>query len=53
MKFLTIARPGPMPPPPDLARAARDWLQEKLDDGTFACCYGFIEGGGYEIFKRS
>jgi len=49
MKFLTIARPGPMPPPADVVRAAQQWVQEKRDDGTFECTYGFVEGGGLAI----
>jgi hypothetical protein len=49
MKFLIFARPGPMPPPADLARAAQEWLHAKLDDGTFECVYGFLEGGGFSV----
>jgi hypothetical protein len=49
MKFLVTVRPGPMPPPPALAREARDWLRARLDDGTFECCYAFAEGGGCSI----
>jgi hypothetical protein len=49
MKFLTIVRPGPAPPPPDLARAAQQWLHEKLDDGTFESVYAFVEGGGFSV----
>jgi hypothetical protein len=49
MKFLTLVRPGPMPPPPDMVRAAQQWLHEKLDDGTFECVYGFVEGAGFSV----
>jgi hypothetical protein len=49
MKFLTIVRPGPMPPPADAIRASQDWINEKLDDGTFECVYSFIEGGGFSV----
>jgi len=49
MKFLTIARPGPMPPPADVVRAAQQWLRERRDDGTFECVYGFVEGGGLGV----
>lgn len=49
MKFLTIVRPGPMPPPADLIRESQDWITEKLDDGTFECVYSFLEGGGFSV----
>jgi hypothetical protein len=49
MKFLVTAKPGPMPPPIDVVRAAREWLQGKLDDGTFECVYAFPQGGGCSI----
>jgi hypothetical protein len=49
MKFLITVRPGPMPPPPELFRSAREWIQAKLDDGTFECVYAFPEGGGCSI----
>lgn len=49
MKFLVTVTPGPMPPPPELVHAARDWLQAKVDDGTFECVYAFPEGGGFSI----
>lgn len=49
MKVLIIARPGAMPPPADTIRAAREWIDEKLDDGTFECVYSFIEGGGFSV----
>jgi hypothetical protein len=49
MKFLVTVRPGPMPPPVDQVRQARDWLQARVDDGTFECVYAFPEGGGCSI----
>lgn len=49
MKYLVTARPGPMPPPIDQVRQARDWLQARLDDGTFDACYAFPGGGGFSI----
>jgi hypothetical protein len=49
MKFLVSARPGPMPPPADLVRSAKEWIQTRLDDGTFECVYAYPEGGGCSI----
>jgi len=49
MKYLVIARPGPMPPPVELVRQAQDWLQANLDDGTFEVCYAFPQGGGFSV----
>jgi hypothetical protein len=49
MKFLVTVKPGPMPPPLDAVRAAREWLQAKLDDGTFECIYAYPQGGGCSI----
>ncbi len=49
MKFLVTVRPGPMPPPPELFRSAQEWIQAKLDDGTFECVYAYPEGGGCSI----
>jgi hypothetical protein len=51
MKYLVTVRRrdgGPAPPPEALAGmllTQRDWLQEKLDDGTFDVSYGFAQGG--------
>jgi hypothetical protein len=49
MKFLTTVKPGPMPPPVDVARAAQEWLQAALDDGWIECCYAYPHGGGCSI----
>jgi muconolactone delta-isomerase len=49
MKFLTTVKPGPMPPPPEVARAAQEWLQAALDDGWIECCYAYPHGGGCSI----
>jgi hypothetical protein len=49
MQFLTIVKPGPMPPPPELMRGAQEWIHAKESDGTFECCYAFVEGGGCAI----
>jgi hypothetical protein len=49
MKYMVIARPGPLPPSPEQFDMAFDWLQSRVDDGTFDCLYGFLEGGGVSI----
>jgi hypothetical protein len=49
MKFLVTVKPGPMPPPVELVRSAQEWIQERLDDGTFECVYAFPGGGGCSI----
>jgi hypothetical protein len=49
MKFLTVVKPGPMPPPVDAVRAARDWINQRVSDGTFEVVYGFPTGGGMSI----
>jgi muconolactone delta-isomerase len=51
MKFLVTMsrRNGVMIPPEvvaDMLLAQREWLQERLDDGTFDCAYTFAQGGG-------
>jgi hypothetical protein len=38
-----------MPPTPELFDTAIDWLDHKLDDGTFDCVFGYLEGGGFGI----
>jgi hypothetical protein len=49
MKYMISASPGPMPAAPEQFDAAIAWLEGKLDDGTFDCVYGFLEGGGFSI----
>jgi len=49
MKYFVSATPGPMPPSPDQLDAAMAWLEDKLDDGTFDCIFGFVEGGGFSV----
>ncbi|MBS1679159.1 MAG: hypothetical protein JST08_17420 [Actinobacteria bacterium] len=49
MKYMVIARPGPLPPSPAQFDAAFEWLRAQLDDGTLDCLYGFLEGGGLAI----
>lgn len=49
MKFLVTVTPGPMPPPIELVRQAQEWIQAKLDDGSFEACYAFPQGGGCSI----
>ena len=49
MKYFVSATPGPMPPTPEQLDAALDWLQGKVDDGTFDCVFGFLEGGGFSV----
>ncbi|HEY2054816.1 MAG TPA: hypothetical protein VGH14_12865 [Solirubrobacterales bacterium] len=34
MKYMCIARPGPLPPSPEQFDATFEWLQGQLDDGT-------------------
>jgi len=49
MKYYVAATPGPMPPTPEHFDASVAWLEGKVDDGTFDCVYGFLEGGGFSI----
>lgn len=49
MKYYVSASPAPMPPPPEVFDAAFDWIQGKIDDGTFDCVYGFLSGGGFSV----
>jgi len=49
MKYFVTATPGPMPPSPEQFDAAFQWLEGKLDDGTFDCIFGFLEGGGFSV----
>ncbi len=49
MKYFISAAPGPMPPTPELFDEALAWLDGKVDDGTFDCIFGFLEGGGFSV----
>jgi hypothetical protein len=49
MKYYVSPSPGPMPPAPEMLDAAMEWIEGKLEDGTFDCVYGFIEGGGFSV----
>jgi hypothetical protein len=49
MKYMCIARPGPLPPSPEQFDAATEWLRGEVDNGTLDCVYGFLEGGGIAI----
>jgi hypothetical protein len=49
MKYLVMVTPGPMPPPLEIIRAAREWLDDKAGDGTFEAVYAFADGGGFSI----
>src|ERR687898_215914 len=49
MRFLTIVKPGPAPPPVELIRSAEEWIGGKLSYGTFECCYAFVQGGGFSV----
>ncbi len=51
MKYLvTLRRRDGVSIPPEavagMLLAQRDWLQEKVDDGTFDSAYPFAQGGG-------
>jgi hypothetical protein len=49
VKYYVKATPGPLPPSPEQLDSAIDWLQGKVDDGTFDRIYGFLEGGGFSV----
>jgi hypothetical protein len=49
VKYLVTVKPGPMPPPIEQVRQARDWIQARVADGTFEAVYAFPEGGGCSI----
>jgi hypothetical protein len=53
MKYYVAARPGPMPPSPELFDAAIEWLDAKAQDGTFDCIFGFMEGGGFSVLNAN
>jgi muconolactone delta-isomerase len=53
MKFLVMVTPREVPMPPgvlgDLLTAQKDWLKQRLADGTVESLYGFVGGGGMGI----
>ena len=49
MKYFIAARPGPLPPSPEQFDASINWLDAKVQDGTFDCIFGFLEGGGFSV----
>ena len=49
MKYYVSATPGPMPPTPEQFDAAISWLEDRVNDGTFDCVFGFLEGGGFSV----
>ena len=53
MKYYVAARPGPMPPSPEQFDAAIEWLDAKVQDGTFDCIFGFMEGGGFSVLNAA
>ncbi len=56
MKFLLTAidlSPVPTENVLSLNQAARDWIKQKLSDGTIECVYGFVEGLGIAIVNAN
>ena len=53
MKYFISATPGPMPPTPEQFDAAIEWLEEKLDDDTFDCVFGFVEGNNADSHREA
>jgi hypothetical protein len=49
MKYYVSATPGPMPPTPEQFDAAMSWLEDRVNDGTFDCIFGYMEGGGFSV----
>ena len=54
VKFLVSVTPkqfAPIPPNviAEILSAQRDWLNQKLEDGTLDCAYGLVGGGGVGI----
>jgi muconolactone delta-isomerase len=53
MKYLTIAKPGTTPVPPEqgvgLWQAAKEWINARLADGRLDCHYVFADTGGFAI----
>jgi hypothetical protein len=50
MKFLITTTPRRLQvPPAALIEAAKAWIDAKLADKTFDCCYAFMTGGGFSV----
>jgi hypothetical protein len=49
MKYFVSSTPGPVPPTPEQFDAALSWLEGKVNDGTFDCIFGYMEGGGFTV----
>jgi muconolactone delta-isomerase len=53
MRFLIIVTPRQVPLPPnllaDLLSAQKEWLLQRVADGTVESVYGFVGGGGMGI----
>jgi hypothetical protein len=53
MKYLVTARPGTttikLKYGAQLFQAAKEWVNERLADGTFDCQYAFVDLGGVSI----
>jgi hypothetical protein len=49
VKYMVSATPGPLPPSPEQFDAAMAWLEGKVEDGSFDCLYGYLEGGGFSV----
>jgi hypothetical protein len=53
MKYYVSPTPGPMPPTPEQFDASMSWVEGKLNDGTFDCVFGFLEGGGFSVVNAN
>ncbi len=50
MKFLVTTTPRRLQvPPAALLEAGKAWINARLADKTFDCCYGLVTGGGISI----
>ena len=50
MKFLVTVTPRRQQVPPvPVLEASKAWIDAKLADKTFDCCYSFVTGGGVGI----
>ncbi len=53
MKYLVMATPLPIPIPPELFLAARDWTAGRMEARAFDCNYMFLGGGGIAIYNAA